>query len=125
MEEIPKMTGCHPMTADELELEFAPHALRAFTQPGILMLDADHALRLIARARTAALPVLGIDGFLLEGAKTIPLPEHLADFSQPGTGSEGAWDVAARFIEERRKLGLAFEVVLGERAMKPEHDRRR
>jgi hypothetical protein len=89
------------------------------------MLDADRALRLIARARTAALPVLGVDGFLLEGEKTIPLPQHLADFSNPGTGSEGAWGAAARFIEERRELGLAFEVVLGERAVKTEHDRRR
>ena len=101
------------MTADELEAEYAEHALRPFTAPGILMLDGDRALEFVERARTARVPVLGVNGFILQGERTISPLEHLADYSRAvGTG-QGCWDAAAAFIRERRMLDLAFEVVLG------------
>src|SRR5688572_15424396 len=98
------------MTAEELEVEFAAHALRAFTAPGILMLDADHALAIVARAQAVGLPVLGVDGFILDGERTISPLEHVADFSRHVSAGDGSWGAAARFVQERRGQGLAFEV---------------
>jgi hypothetical protein len=102
------------MTADQLEAEFASRAVRPFTAPGILMLEPAVALELIGRARAAGLPVLGVDGFFLDGPRTVSPLEHLADFSSAVRRGDGAWDAATSFIRARRELGLVFEVVLGD-----------
>ena len=102
------------MTGDELEAEFADRAVRPFTAPGILMLPPDAALEFIGRAQAAGLPVLGVDGFLLDGERTMSPLEHLANYSDAAKRADGSWDAARSFIGSRRGSGLVFEVVLGD-----------
>lgn len=100
------------MTADELEAEFAARAVRPAGATGTLLLAPPIALELIARARAAGLPVLGVDGFIVEGDAVVSPLEHLADFSSAFERGDGAWDDAAAFVEARQSAGLVFEVVL-------------
>ncbi|HXK39660.1 MAG TPA: hypothetical protein VJ837_02400 [Candidatus Paceibacterota bacterium] len=98
------------MTKDDLQAEFRD---RVIHEGGVELLAVDDALALISRASEERLPVLGVDGFFVsDGSVQSPL-EHLADFSSAVERGDGCWTDAAQFVEERRPLGLVFEVVLG------------
>lgn len=101
-------------TVEQLEAEFATRAATPFARRGILMLAPADAIAFIRRARQAQLPVLGIDGFRIDGDMVMPQSDHLADFSSAVEHGDGAWDEAVTFVTERAKTGLVFEVVLGE-----------
>jgi hypothetical protein len=100
------------MNADDLEREFAPRAVPYTGR--LLLLGTDDALALVGRAEQAGIAILGLDAMFLSDRGTESPIEHIADFSATGAKREGCWAAAKAFIEERRRLGMVFEVVLGE-----------
>lgn len=84
------------------------------TRGGLLVLSADEACRLIARAEEEKIRVLGIDSFVLKGGNTQPVIEHSVDYSVRSFVTDSDWRTATEFIKERASLGLHFEVVLGD-----------
>lgn len=87
--------------------EFAP---RGIVRGGTLILDADEALSMIARARDLAVPILGIDGFWITEQTTQPDMGHSIDLG----GGASSWAAAAEFVQQRAETGLMFEVVADE-----------
>jgi hypothetical protein len=100
------------MTRDELEARFVAKTLRP--SGGLLLLGAADAKDLIREAAKAGIAILGVDGMLVRATETLSPLEHIADFSPAYRRGEGCWKEAERFIDERRSLGLVFEVTLGE-----------
>jgi len=100
------------MTRDELEARFAGRALPH--GGGLLLLRPDDAKALVREAAAARIAILGVDGIFVSTTKTVSPLEHVADFSTPHRREDGFWHEAERFIDERRDLGLVFEVTLGE-----------
>jgi len=99
------------VNATDLEREFAVRAVPY--SGGLLLLRPDDALALVRRSAQVGVPILGVDGMFLRGLG-VELPiNHIADFSAAVERGDGCWGPAVAFIEERRKLGMVFEVVLG------------
>ena len=96
------------MTVEDLESEFA--ALGE-VRGGTLWLPADAAVAMVRRARSARIPVLGIDAARLEPQRTVPDLAHTLDFAGAGCRTN-PWSEAEAFLEDRADLGLSFEVVL-------------
>jgi hypothetical protein len=94
---------------DEIE---GPFAARGLKRGGTLMFEAAVAYEVIAAAKLAARPILGIDCFLVtESTTTSPL-EHVLDLSNGVAAGVDTWREARRFIKEREGLGFLFEVVV-------------
>lgn len=100
------------MTREELEARFATKAVAG--NGGLLLLGPADATDLVREAASACLAILGVDGMLVRATETISPLEHIADFSDANRCGQGCWREAERFIDERRTLGLVFEVTLGE-----------
>ncbi len=98
------------MTAGELQEKFTRAGNR---RAGILMLSALDALSMVQEASRHRIAVLGIDAFRLSPTTTQPDMEHSIDLSWPPVASD-PWAVAVAFLQERRQLGLHFEVVLAD-----------
>lgn len=88
--------------------EFEP---RGTMRGGTLILSPADAVAMVEVARDRGVCVLGVDGFWITATTTQPDLEHTL-FS--GRTGEDRWSEAVRFIREREKLGLMFEVVLDE-----------
>jgi len=97
--------------AQYLVAEFRTHEN---TRGGILMLTADEACRMIARAEEEKIRVLGIDAFVLTKTSTQPVMEHSIDYSVCDFVADSDWRVATTFIKDRASRGFHFEVVLGD-----------
>ena len=65
------------------------------------------------RAADEGVPVLGVDGMLVEDKSTVSSPEHLADYSKDVAQGHGCWQDAESFIRVHMHLGLIFEITLG------------
>jgi len=77
-----------------------------------LLLAPLDALRLVARARTEGIRILGIDGFFLRENETEPSMADSIDLTA-GRGVQGdSWNEAERFLQERLGSGMHFEIVL-------------
>jgi hypothetical protein len=96
--------------ADQLESEFKAVANQ---RHGILLLSADHACDMIQRAEKRRIEILGIDSFILKGDTIQPNMENSIDFSSANHAIHNSWKEGFSFINERKHLGFAFEVVLG------------
>jgi hypothetical protein len=99
------------MDAEDLEQEFKSRALQY--GGGLLLLNADDAIALIRRAADAGIPILGVDGMLMNESRTDSAIENIADYSPAVASGDGCWSQAADFIERHRPPGLVFEVTLG------------
>lgn len=97
------------MNSEELEREFAP---RGVLRGGILLFTPADALSLVQKARSARVPILGIDGFYLGPASTQPDLAHGIDLSGASCRTN-PWAEAVAFLEEREESALHFEVILG------------
>jgi hypothetical protein len=100
------------VNADDLKREFAQRAVPC--SGGLLLLWADDAIALVRRAASVGAPVLGVDGMFVSARGTESPIEHIADYAAAVAQGDGCWSGAESFIEERRHLGMAFEVVLGD-----------
>lgn len=100
------------MKARSLETEFRPRAVK-YSGGSLLLLKPADAIDLINRAADEGVPILGVDGFLLNERGTQSPLEHLADYSDAVGEGHGCWQNAEQFVRERADNGLLFEVVLG------------
>ena len=100
-----------PMTARILEREFVARAISH--SGGLLMLQTDDALALVLRAEEERIPILGVDGFIVAPHRTMSPIEHIVDYSNSVSDELGNWSDAWRFIQQRRNMGLVFEITLG------------
>ena len=100
------------MKATDLQREFTSRAV--LYTGGLLLLAPEDASELVQRAAQAGIPVLGVDGMFLRERGTESPVEHIADFSAAVAQGDGCWGPADTFINERRSLGMVFEVVLAE-----------
>jgi hypothetical protein len=100
----------HITTREDLEREFAAHATWRGRIP---MLPPAHALEMVRRARSARIPILGIDAFHLGPTSTQPDLAHSVDYSGASCRSN-PWSEAEAFLEDRISSGMYFEVVLGD-----------
>jgi hypothetical protein len=98
------------MNAEELEREFRPRGVPY--GDGLLLLAADDALEFVRRAEAAGVAILGVDGMFVSPTATVSPIEHIADFSAAVARGEGCWAYGREFIEDRRLLGMVFEVTL-------------
>jgi hypothetical protein len=99
------------MNADDLEYEFASCAVP--NGGGLLLLAVDDAVALVRRAADSGIPIFGVDGMFVSARGTESPIKHIADYSAAVAAGDGSWGWAEAFINERRPLGMVFEVVLG------------
>ena len=100
------------MNADDLEREFEARAVPY--SGGLLLLNAADAILLVQHAEAARIPILGVDCFLISPGATESPIEHILNCSAAVSRGHGCWRAATGHIEERRHLGMVFEVVLGD-----------
>jgi hypothetical protein len=79
-----------------------------------MLFEPNDAIAMIHRAAAEQLPVLGIDGMFVRANETISPIEYITHFAAATRRGDGCWAQAAQFIDERRHLGLVFEVTLGD-----------
>lgn len=96
----------------DLQREFISRAVLYTGE--LMLLAANDALALVGRAAQLGVPILGVDALFLSRRGTESPIEHTADFSVAVSAGDGCWEQADAFIEERRSLGMVFEVVLDE-----------
>ena len=100
------------MKADNLTREFADRAVR--TTDGRLLLRPSDAIELVDRAAEEGVPIVRVHGVArTDSAVALPIVRD-ADFSSPVREGHGCWHGADAFIRERSKLGLVFELTLGD-----------
>jgi len=99
------------MKADRLLNEFSTRRVSPPDAP--LRLDADDALELVDHATEEGVPIVAIAVFREPDVGARARPDDAADFSSGVAEGHGCWDVAEAFIQERRHLGVAFQLALG------------
>jgi hypothetical protein len=72
------------------------------------------AIEFVRRCREEQVNVLGVDGFHLAENTIQPDMGESIDLSQPPYRGEDCWRLAEKFLAERLKSGLYFEVVANE-----------
>jgi len=83
---------------------------RGIRRGGILFLAPRDALDMIRVCREYGVPILGIDGFVLDAVATQPDMTNSIDISlMPNADS---WAIAKQFVEDRASSNLRFEVVI-------------
>ena len=74
---------------------------------GVLAFSPEIALSIVSRLEEAGVDVLGIDGFKIGQDSIQPFMEHSINFEY----SEENWSRARKFLQEKKDLGLVFEIV--------------
>ena len=82
-------------------------SVNAIHRCGIDLYCTDDAIALVKICRDEAVPVLGLDAFVLTEDKTQPCMDNSIDLSY----ETDCYDIALKFLEERRNLNLLYEVV--------------
>jgi hypothetical protein len=95
------------MTSAQLLRQFEKQGVQS---GGTLLLPPSIALQLVAEARLAGVPILGIEGFKVAGKKVHPSLEHILDLS---TGGADSWAEAESFLRNRVAPDMRVEVILG------------
>lgn len=100
------------MKADVLTREFADRVVNP--NDGRLLLRPSDAIELVDRAAEEGVPIVRVHG-VTTADSVVELPiVHDADFSPRVREGHGCWQGADAFIRERSKLGLVFELTLGD-----------
>lgn len=74
---------------------------------GIDLYCIDDAITLVKMCQGEAVPVLGLDAFILEGNKTQPSMDNSIDLSYEAD----CYSIAIDFLEKRRNSNFLYEVV--------------
>ncbi len=78
-----------------------------------MVLTPQDANEMIREAKGASITILGIDAFrLLENDRIQPSMEDSVDYSARGNAPLDVWTNAEKFVIEKARLGLVFEVVI-------------
>lgn len=85
----------------------SPILSKAIVRGGTHLYRFTEALELVNLCQKSALPVLGIDSFLVTSSKTQPFMEHSVDLSD----SQNSYEEAKVFLNIKKDLGFVFEVV--------------
>lgn len=100
------------MKADVLTREFADRVVNP--NDGRLLLRPSDAIELVDRAAEEGVPIVRVSGLnRTDSAGELPVVRE-ADFSSAVREGHGCWQGADAFIRERSKLGLVFELTLGD-----------
>jgi len=97
--------------ADVLNREFAHRVVEP--NDGRLLLRPADAIELVDRAAEEGVPIVRVSGVnRTDRDAELPIARE-ADFSSSVREGHGCWQGAEAFIRERSKLGLVFELTLG------------
>jgi hypothetical protein len=81
---------------------------KAIIRGNLMFFYPNEAILFINKCKSQNRKILGIDAFKITETSTQPVSEHSIDFSFKEADN---WSESIKFIEERAKLGLVFEVI--------------
>ena len=97
------------MKLTEIEKLFEPVGL---IRGGVFLLRDEDALRFIEECERRGVPILGVEGFRVQGQMIQPFQEHSFDLERVNPDSHR---IAKDFIADRLHQELWFEVVAADR----------
>jgi hypothetical protein len=83
----------------------------AVQRGGLFFFHPEKAIEIIEILQTSKVQILGLDAFKITETQTQPVMEHSIDLSF----SKNSWNEARDFLNNRKTLGLLFEIVANEK----------